>query len=133
MTKRQLSKESGYSRPGVDELLAKGATPEDIITKGKTRTKKKAPGEVFLEAQRRKEVALADLRELELSQKRGELVDRNEANTFIGTMILKARDILLRIAPELKDRLATETDPIEIENLIDGEVRQALQKLSELK
>jgi hypothetical protein len=135
MNKRQLAKESGYSRPAVDELLAKGATPEDIIEKGKTRTKTQAEpkDETFLEAERRKQIALADLKELELAHKRGELVNKDEVNNFFGGLFLKARDILSHIAPELKDRLAHETDPVQIESLIDAEVRRALELLAEYK
>src|ERR1700680_4506229 len=85
------------------------------------------------QAQRRKEVAIADLRELELKQKRGELVAVSEVNAFVSGMIVRARDILLRIAPELRDRLATCTDPIECEAMVTDEVHRALRELSEFK
>jgi len=76
-------------------------------------------------------VAIADLRELEVAQKRGELLPASEVNAFISGMIIRARDILLRIAPELRDRLATCSDAVECERLIDDEVRRALRELAE--
>jgi hypothetical protein len=54
-------------------------------------------------------------------------------NTRVSGMIIRARDILTRIAPELKDRLAQETDAHKCEQLVAGEVRRALNELAEFK
>ena len=54
----------------------------------------------------------ADPKELELAQKRGELVPVADVGTWIAGMILWARGVLLRSAPELRDRPGKETDPI---------------------
>lgn len=136
MTKRQICKDSGYSRPTVDRFLKKGLSPDQIIAEGKSRHKSRRQAkkkESFIEAQGRKEIALADLRELELKEKRGELVRTAEVNLWIGSMIIKSREILMRMAPELKDRLSQESDPFKVEGLIDAEVRRALDELAEFK
>jgi hypothetical protein len=56
-----------------------------------------------------------------------------EINAFVSGMIVRARDILTRIAPELRDRLAKETDPIRIQELIEAEVNRALASLAQFK
>jgi hypothetical protein len=81
------------------------------------------------EAKRRKELALAQLNELELAQKKSELISFADVNHFESTNIIRARDILLRIAPELRDRLAAETDPIKCGEIIDAEIYRALSEL----
>ena len=83
-------------------------------------------------AQLRKESALASLREEELKQKRGELAPLIMVNAYICGMIVKARDILMRIAPELRDWLAATSDPVEIEKRLDAEIRRALGELKEM-
>ena len=89
--------------------------------------------EVLAEAQRRKETALADKAELDVLQRRGELVPLATANAWFAGAVVKARDILLRIGPELRDRLAVETDPIRVEAMVVEEVVRALSMLKELE
>jgi hypothetical protein len=84
------------------------------------------------EAKRRNQLALAQLNELELAQKRGELIAFADVNHFVSTMIIRARDILLRIAAELRDRLAAESDPIKCGELIEDEIHRALGELKEV-
>jgi hypothetical protein len=94
--------------------------------------------ETLFEAICRKERALANLRELELKrrelelkEKTGELVKLEEVRSGVASMILRARDILLRIGPELRDRLAQETDPIRCEALVMDEIYRALNQLAQ--
>lgn len=89
--------------------------------------------EVLAEAQRRKETALADKAELDVLQRRGELVPLATVNAWFAGAVVKARDILLRIGPELRDRLAVETDPIRVEAMVVEEVVRALSMLKELE
>ena len=81
----------------------------------------------------RKETALASIRELELEQKRGMLAPIVVVNAFVCAQVIRARDILMRIGPELRDRLAIETDPAKCEAMIEMEVRRALSELKEMK
>jgi hypothetical protein len=135
MTKREIAKQSGLSRPTIDKRLKKGETVEQILTTeptpAPTRAAKKS--ETFIDAQTRKERALADLRELELAVKSGDLAPVAEVNAWVAGQILRARDILVRIAPELRDRLAQETNPNRVQELIDAEVNRALTALAEYR
>jgi hypothetical protein len=54
-------------------------------------------------------------------------------NAWAAGMIIAARDELLRIGPELRERLAQETDPIECEQMISKRITQALNKLNEFE
>ena len=76
-------------------------------------------------------MALAEMAELRVKHRRGELRPIAAINAYVSGMIIEARDILLRIAPELADKLAQEGDPIKCRKLIDAEVRSALGKLAE--
>ena len=134
----ELARELGISVSTVSQKRKKGKTDDQIRQEAanwknrETKEEKRSTEgqESFFEAQRRKEVALASLRELELAMEKGELVKVAEVNAFVSSMILRARDILSRIAPELCDRLAKETDPSRIRELIDAEVLRALTQLS---
>ncbi len=75
----------------------------------------------------------AESAKLDLEEKRGTLVNLATINAYVSSIIIKARDELLRIAPELRDRIAQESDPIVIEQIIDERVRRALQGLSEYR
>jgi hypothetical protein len=84
-------------------------------------------------AETRKETALADLRELELAQKRGELAPVVLLNAFMGGCIVKARDRLMRLPGELRDRLAANSDPIQCERMVEKEIRAALAELKSME
>lgn len=85
------------------------------------------------EAQRRREWIRVQKDQLELARKKAELAPVGEINAFVAGMIIRARDILMRIAPELKDRLAQQSNPHECERLVDSEIRRALAELSEFR
>jgi hypothetical protein len=137
----KLAEKAQVAIQTVSRKLKQGKTPEQILAeaeewraKMKANEDKAASGEEsHFDASRRKERAIADLRELELSVKRGELVKIGEMNAWVSGMILRAREILTRIAPELRDRLAKETDPNRIQELIDAEVSRALVQLSQFR
>jgi hypothetical protein len=57
----------------------------------------------------------------------------SEINAWVAGMIMRAREILTRIGPELKDRLAQTTNPHDCERLVMTEVGRALNELSEFK
>lgn len=133
MTKVKLAKESGLSRVTIDKYLGRGMSEQEIIEEGKRLKSEQAKPETYTEAETRHKIACADKVELENAVKRGELVSVADVNQWVAGMILRGRDVLLRIGPELKDKLALETDPISIEQMIDSEVRRALRSLQEYK
>jgi len=138
----KLAARAGCSINTASRKLRQGKTPAEVVAEAaawkekQSRTKPKASSkaqESFFEAQARKERALASLRELELTVKCGELVPLAEVNAWVASMLIRARDILLRIGPELADRLSKEADPVTVKALIDGEVRRALNELATVK
>lgn len=80
-----------------------------------------------------RETFLAKLSELEYKRERGELRPIGEINAYVSGMIIRARDILLRIGPELCDRLAQESDAIKCEALITAEIHRSLRELAEYR
>ena len=87
--------------------------------------------EPYHDAITRKEIALANIREIEEAEKRDALVPLAEINAHVAGMIIRARDVLTRMGGELRDSLASETDPIKCEALINAETNQALRELRE--
>ena len=115
----------GGQKPGADTGHAMIAANRERAVRGKT-------GETMLDVSLRKEIAIADQRELELQVRRNEMVPRHMMREWIAEAFVGAKDTLLKIAPELKDRLAAESDPVRIEAIIQGEVETALRHVSEL-
>jgi hypothetical protein len=87
------------------------------------------PMESELDARRRKEIALANERELLVAQRAGALVTVATVNQWFAGSILKARDMLLRIGGELAEKLAAEETPANCKAIVDGEVSRALNVL----
>jgi len=140
-----LAKEAGVTPALVSRKLKQGRTRDQILLEAAERrqrmgvvltpavNKPKPRDENFVDAQRRKESALADLRELELSEKRKELLSAAEVSTAIHGLISSAKSKLLLLGDELGDRLAAESDPIRCRELVNAEVRNALTALSNYK
>ena len=84
-------------------------------------------------AVRRKEIALANKQELEVAQRRGDLVPRVMVRAWISGMINRAKTELMRIGPELQDTLAVTKDAGKCGLLIEGRVRQALEALAQFE
>jgi len=62
-------------------------------------------------------MAQANEREIIVAQKAGQLVTIATVNNWFAESIIKARDMLLRMAGELAEKLAAEEDPVEIERV----------------
>ena len=137
----KLALEVGLSVATVSKKRRQGKTEDQIrkeaadwhAKEAKEEAESKHGKESFAEAARRKEVALADLRETELAVLRGELVNVAEVNAFVSGMIVRARDIFVRMPVELCDRIAAESSPIRIRELIEAEITRALLQLSQFK
>jgi hypothetical protein len=78
------------------------------------------------DAQARKERALADLRELELAERRGELVSLAEVNEQAFSTARSVRDAMLAIPDRTAAILAAESDPVKLHNALTVEIRKAL-------
>jgi hypothetical protein len=90
-------------------------------------------GQSYFEAQRQREWIRVQKDQLELDLRRQQVVELAPINAWGAGMILKAREELLRIAPELRDRLAQEADPIACEQLVAARIQSALNVLAEYR
>lgn len=63
----------------------------------------------------------------------GSLANVAEVNAYVAGCIVRARDTFLRIGPELRDRLAQETDPIRCDEMVTAEIMRGLREISEYR
>ena len=129
----------GFDIEKCRKALAENSNPEK---QRQARSQRKSPatsqnaesGEhTYSEALRRREWLKVEKEELSLERQRGELVELTPINAFVAGMILKAQEELLRIGPELRDRLAQETDSIKCEGLVTAKIEQALNHLAQYR
>ena len=152
MTERQIAKESGYSPGIVHRKLAQGQTAAEIIRAGRERERRRAggvgpaeeakgsaqgkqgskprPDETYAEAQARKETALASLRELQLAERRGALIQRETVESEWTSVCTTIRDAMLSLPSKLASRLAAMTDELEITKYLRTEIRAELTRAS---
>lgn len=88
------------------------------------------PGESHDEARTRLRIAEADLLELKLSEERGEVIRIDAVKAALSVAMATAREALLQIPSRLAPLLAADTDPASVQNLLYGEIHQALEHLS---
>ena len=83
------------------------------------------------EARRRKEVALAEIREMERDKRRGDLIDRAEVRQTWLKVSIQFRDALMRIPSKCAPSVAAASgDPREVERVLLAEVEGILRTLS---
>jgi hypothetical protein len=122
----QLAKNSNLEKQRAGRSQQQGAKldpPEDDLPSGQS----------YAEALRQQAWVKLKKDQTELEVKLGELAPIGQVNAFVAGMILRARDILLRIGPECRDRLAREKDPQGCEALVSNEVNRALRELAEYR
>jgi terminase small subunit / prophage DNA-packing protein len=82
------------------------------------------------EARRRKTAAAAELLELQVSERRGELVELTAVTDLWARAINNCRARLLSMPAKLAAIFATQQDPGVIRERLDSEIRRALMELS---
>jgi hypothetical protein len=87
----------------------------------------------FADAKTKREYIRLEREALQLKRFKGELAPIGEINAWVAGQIIRAREILMRIGPELKDRLAQTSNPHECERLVNYEISRALNELSEFR
>jgi phage terminase Nu1 subunit (DNA packaging protein) len=87
----------------------------------------KAPGESLSEARRRKETALADLRQMEVRKRAGELVPVDDVGRTGSNLVRAARSRLLAVPSRMRHRLSLTSEQ---SLAIDEEIRAALMQLA---
>jgi hypothetical protein len=153
----EIGRAAGCSHVLAHRLLRRGMSPAEIVERCRLRREQEAArraagggngggngrapvngastrgangSESFVDAQRRKESALADERELRVAERRGALIPIAAVNAWYAAQIVKARDLLLRLPAELRDQFDVLSGP-ECERLLDGELRRILHGLTE--
>lgn len=84
----------------------------------------------FLEAQRRKELANAQLKELEVRKRAGELIEVATVEATVFEKGRQTRDALLSLADRLAGILAPITDQAKVHEILLKEIHQALEALT---
>ena len=77
-----------------------------------------------------KELYLGKMAQLEFRRKSGDLVDKEAVVREASEEAHRVRSSLLALPHKLSVRIASMNDPVEIEALLDGEIRQVLEELS---
>jgi hypothetical protein len=85
------------------------------------------------EVKLRKETALAIATELSNAQRAGDLLPATWVKSWCGEAIAKFRDMVWRMPTELRDRLAVESDPFVVEELLRAELKRALGILERMQ
>ena len=80
----------------------------------------------YWDSKARREGALAELAELELSKKRGELVDRARVESAAFSIARMLRDAVLGLPTRLAPSIASMTDAFLIETMLRDALRQVL-------
>jgi hypothetical protein len=88
-------------------------------------------GENFFNAQRRKEIALANLRELEEKLKCGSLIEVDAVRVEWGKHISAVKNSLLLLPSKLAPKLASSTEVLKCQHLLDKALRDVLTELSD--
>jgi hypothetical protein len=138
VAERELASSIGVNRSLVGRKRRQGKTDDQIAEDAENRRAKPHPNsdekdETYYAAQARKESALADLRELELAEKRAELVSIHEVGRIWGGLITAAKTRLIGIGSKLGPILAIETDAAACQSLIDAAVREAMGEIAEYR
>jgi len=87
--------------------------------------------EDFFTARARKEVALANLREMDAAKRRGETLNATEVEAEWSNIVSTVRNRILLLPDKLAPRVAALADVLECRAVIERAVREALTALSE--
>src|SRR6266850_8059611 len=102
----------------------------DVIRWVKARKSSAAVGQSD-QGRRRYLLAAAELKEIQLAEKRGELVSISDVTATLADELTAVRGRLLAMPGHLAGQLLMMSDPAEVERLIDEEVRAALTEITQ--
>lgn len=159
VSKGEYAKRKGWSAPYLSKLIKQGKVPtigkkidpeaaDAALAKrgtGKLQprpkvnaVKRAAPksdeklmsDEDFMAARTRREIADANLKEVELAQRRSELVDREETVHEWTALISNAKSKLLQFSAKLAQRLTGVESTAQIKAIVDADVYDVLTELA---
>lgn len=82
------------------------------------------------QAEIRKEIAVAYLKELEIQQKRGDLVNFQKVNVVMSTLVTETKQRLMAIPDRVAKSVARMTDPAEVRQKLRAELIEAMEGLT---
>lgn len=85
----------------------------------------------FIESQARREKFKADLTEIEFYRQAGRLIPASDVDQEWFRIARIVRDTLKNIGPRLGAQLASESDPLKCEQVLEEEIDRALEALNE--
>ena len=155
ISQAELARRLGVSRQYVNKLVRGGTLPltgkkldaassiailEQMANPGRP-TKATMPslgtssqpnkGPTLAEAKTMKEVYLARMARLRYEEEAGRFLEKAEVERRAQEVGMVVRQNLLSLPSRLMDQLAVESDPREINALLEGEVREVLKMLAE--
>ena len=87
----------------------------------------------YSQAQTVKEGALAELRRLELSERRRELAPVSYIRAWGMRFVVEGRDVLINGPGELADRVASESDPVKVEQILRAWVDRVMERFLQIE
>lgn len=149
VNKAELARAFGVSTTAIDNWLSRGcpyvAAPDRpgkayrfnlaaVVAwriERMTETAATAGGDVDLaEAKRRRAVAEAELSELDLAERRGDLLAREDVDAAMTGAFARVRARLLALPSAVAAAAADETEPGTVERLLSAAIYEALQELA---
>jgi hypothetical protein len=140
ITKAELSRRWKVSRPYITQCVELGLPTlsngridpeaadkwraENVQSKGHT-------DESLSDARRRKESALADLREMEVKKVAGDLIELSEVKSTLTDVFQQFRDALLTIPARLSASLAIESEQSRVNEILTKEITEDLHALAD--
>ena len=132
MKTTELAKRAGITVQAVTRRRRRGESDEQIAGDTHALPCNKPHGqESIAEAQRRKEIAAASLKELELAKQRGGLIEVDVAVAQWSELLSMARMRLTTMPTACADRLAAITDPVEVRAYLAKEIADRLGHLTD--
>lgn len=129
---RELAARIGQSHTIVQRKRRQGKSDDQIVAEAAGEPVASPDGnETYANAQRRKEAALADLRELERDQLNGRLVEVETEERAWASAAQTIRDQMLALPDRLAPELAAITDTRMLRDKLQAEIRQVLADLPE--
>ena len=133
--RRKVDTVGNATEPGSAEVRAalgigSGPEPDDAGESRSRVERERLEGESYQDARTRLARADADKRELEVAQKRGELVDVEAVQRALESIALTLRDSLQAIGARVAGELSTTTDARRCREIVDDEVRRCVAAAS---
>ena len=127
-----------WARNTDPDQQARGAPEQFEVTQQRVQASAQRPpaaerddsNPMLLEVKARSERARAELLEMEIMEKRGELVVADQVRRVQFNLARSTRNALLALPARLSPLLAPVTDAAEIERLLEAEIRKICQQIA---